>query len=638
MKRLLIIVAILLFSLSAGTVCAQKKTKPTFETMYRPVYGYLLDTLTHVPMRDVKVYVFDFAEDAVLGKEALAKSRNPMNLKLKGDVAETRTDETGRYMIPARSNGVLVFYLPETGSVLSEEIMGRSEVSMGRQKPERTMDHDITDLLGKDYRRSSGKSRPKDAEGVVLDMDFKAYIPQPGDRAKISRVAVERRLIDMETGEILSSTFPAVRDGKRLHKQRRKMIAKGDIADTLYAVADCFPFLSDTTSSVKVTDRVDTEMWKDRCFRLGYFVSMETDEEEKMLDTLYMMTNRVDKPLKYLEYDLDPYMWEVEETTEQRRAAVSRRLVLEGEFDGRVPEVLKDPSYVLRELHLKASVVQDRPYGECIALADSMLSEAMGDIRSAFGGKLNDNVRVTKISQVTNEVAGVEYRYVLSTGRQFSKNEYLTQFRRAKDDASLEELCRRAIEESTILEGEPWDYAANLLAAAHIRQARPDISILAPFTDQPERVEMLANQVLMYMLDGDFAGAASLAERLPDSYASLRELTMCRVGKVPADEESVRLLAESSQRNEVLMDMLSDKVDESTLEVLASMPEDDAFTWYLKARAHCIMNPDEFYADKYVVECLGKCFEIDEGMEAVAKFDSRISEYALKEVLGVFVL
>jgi hypothetical protein len=50
------------------------------------------------------------------------------------------------------------------------------------------------------------------------------------------------------------------------------------------------------------------------------------------------------------------------------------------------------------------------------------------------------------------------------------------------------------------------------------------------------------------------------------------------------------------------------------------------------------MHPDEFSADEYVVECLGKCFEIDEGMMSVAKFDSGINEYALKEVLGVFVL
>ena len=638
MKRLSIIVAILLFFLSAGTVCAQKKSKPTFETMYRPVYGYLLDTLTHAPMKDAKVYVFDFVEDAVLGKEALSKSRNPMNLKLKGDVAETRTDDTGRYMIPARSTGVLVFYLPESGTVLYEEIKGRSEVSVGRQREEQTRDYDITELLGKDYRRSSDKARRKDAEGVVLDMDFKAYIPQPGDRAKISRVVVERRLTDMETGEILVSTVPAVRDGKKFHKQRRKMVAKGDVVDTLYAVADRSPFLTDTTASVKVTDRVDTEMWKDKCFRLGYFVSMETDGEVKMLDTLYMMTNRVDKPLKFLEYDIDPYLWEVEETTEQRRAAVSRRLVLEGEFDGRVPEILKDSSYVLRELHLKASVVQDRPYDECISLADSMLAKAMGDIRSAFGDKVNDKVRVTKISQVAKETTGVEYRYVLSTGRQFSKNEYMAQFRRAKGDADLERMCRQAIEECVILEGVPWDYASNMLAAVHIRQGRPDISILAPFTDGSERMEMLANQVLMYMLNGDSAEAESLAERLPESYASLRELVRCKAGKVPADEESARLVAESSLRNRVVMDMVSDKVGESTLAVLGSMPEDDAFTWYLRARAHCMMNPDVFSADEYVVECLRKCFEIDGSMVSVAKFDSWINEYALKDVLGVFVL
>lgn len=670
MKRLSYIVSIFLFLAVSEALPAQKKARLTFETIYRPVYGYLIDSLTNVPFRNVTVYAFDSIDDARLGEDALKKSRNPMKIRLKGDVVEARTDESGRYMVPARSTGALVFHFSDRKEIVVKEIAGRSEISIGRQAAE--ADFDISELLGKDYRREPGRVRRSAPAGVVLDMDFKAYIPQPGEKGKESRVIVERRVTDMETGEILSSEIPVVRDGKTFHRLRRKMISRGEAEDALYDVAERHPVLSDSTTCIRVTDRMDTEPWKDRCFRLGYFVSMEHDGETKALDTLYMMTNRVDKPLKYLEYEFDPYGWEPEETTEQRRA-VTRRLVLEGEYDGRVPEVLKDSSYVLRELHVKAVAAQDRPYDQCIALADSMVSETMGQLREAFAGKLNADVRITKTSQVSPDSAyrnNVSYRYIFSTGRQFSRNDYLLQIRRAKDDARIERLCRQAMEERMILEGASWDYAANVLASLYMRQGRTDASVLAPFVDRRllecdvdiedpvtfepavmNRREIVANQVLMLMRMREFQEASSLAEMLPEDYAVLRQVAFCMAGTEPSDESSRNLVKASSPRNSVLVDMFADKVTEEALGLLDSMPQDEAMTWFLRARALCIMHDNESWSMQdavqeetgrtvyaYVTDCLRKCFEFDPSFIQRAKSDSEINEYALKEVLGVYVL
>lgn len=672
MKRLLSCIFIFLLSLPVFTVDAQKKAKLSFETIYRPVYGYIIDSLTNIPFQNVTVYAFDSIDDARLGEDALMKSRNPMKIKLKGDVVETRTDESGRYMVPARSTGALIFHLKERQEIIVEEIAGRSEISRGRRVDKSVPEYDISELLGKDYRREPGKLRRRGPEGVVLDMDFKAYIPQPGDKAKESRVWVERRIVDMETGEVLSSAVPAARDGKTFHRQRRKLIAKDEIRDSLYDVADESPVLTDTTSSIRVIDHMDTEPWKDRPFRLGYYVSIESADGIKPLDTLYMMTNRVNSPLKYLEYEFDPYGWEPEETTEQRRA-VTRRLVLEGEYDGQVPGVLQDSSYVLKELHVKAVVAQDRPYDQCIALADSMVAGVMDELRVAFAGKLNDNVRITKTSQVSSDPSygsNVSYRYVFSTGRQFSRNDYMLQIKRAKDEARIERLCRQAMEERRILEGVSWDYAANVLAALYIRQGRHDASLLEPFIDTElgdcdvpaedpvtfeatvlNRSEIVANQVIMLMCMQDFESAASLAEMLPGKYESLREVASCKAGKHPSDDSSRNLLRKSSARNAVLMDMLGDKVSEETVGVLDGMPQEEAMTWFLRARTYCMMHGNESWEMQnamlessgktvydHVLDCLKKCFEADSAMISAAKFDSEINEYALKEVLGVFVL
>ena len=165
------------------------------------------------------------------------------------------------------------------------------------------------------------------------------------------------------------------------------------------------------------------------------------------------------------------------------------------------------------------------------------------------------------------------------------------------------------------------------------------------------RREIVANQVLMLMRSGEFAEASSLAEILPDEYACLREVARCKAGIMPSDGKSGDLLRKSSLRNAVLMDMKTDKVSASTLEMLEDMPQDEAMTWFLRARACCMMHGNEAWemqnADfagsgqtvyAYVMDCLRKCFYLDQTMIPAAKFDSEINEFALKEVLGIYVL
>ena len=73
MKRLLSITLISILSLQALTLDAQKKSNFSFEAIYRPVFGYLIDTLTNEPYRNAYVYAFDSIDDARLGEEAWKK-------------------------------------------------------------------------------------------------------------------------------------------------------------------------------------------------------------------------------------------------------------------------------------------------------------------------------------------------------------------------------------------------------------------------------------------------------------------------------------------------------------------------------------------------------------------------------------
>ena len=80
------------------------------------------------------------------------------------------------------------------------------------------------------------------------------------------------------------------------------------------------------------------------------------------------------------------------------------------------------------------------------------------------------------------------------------------------------------------------------------------------------------------------------------------------------------------------------------------MPEDDAMRWYLKARTLCQLCENSVgmmksRADAHgtliydvVKNSLKKCFELDQELVRTAVLDSGINEFALKEVLGVYVL
>lgn len=660
MKRLITLTYILILLFSADSISAQRRGKLTFENIYRPIYGYVLDSLTNEPCQNVVVYAFDSLEEAMLGKDALAAGKNPLKLRLKGDVVETNADETGRYMLPVRNQGALLFYLKDKKLVIIEEVAGRSHVSIGKKEEED--DFDLSRYLDPDYQAVPLKYTRKVPVGLDLDMRFNGYIHVLGKAAAESRVKIERRIVDMETGDVVSVAVPVVRDGKTFHRQRRKEISKGLVEDSLFSVAKKFPDLNDSTYRIPVHDPVNTEEWKNRWFKLAYVVRLEDISGSVTdLDTLYMFTNRVSKPLRYLETDFGPYMVAPEEYEEAVGGlAVKRKLELKGEFDGTVPQTLKDSAYLLTELHLKASVNSEDTYEGNIAVADSLVSEAMKILRKEFDGKFEKDTRVLMVSEIAPDTASrnkVEYRYVFRTDRRFSRNEYVALFDKAENDDSLEVLCRRAIEESIILEKQSWDYAANMLSAVLVRKGEPDVELLKPLIDTTlrecdmpyddpvlyrpvvrNRRETVANQVIMLMMSERYEEAAELAEILPEMYSFLRELSWCKAGNNPDGPRAVKLISGSSLRNRVVMDMYRWEVDESTMAAFDQMRQDDAMTWYLKACCICIMAGNDLSKMGEAYECLEKCFALDESMKESAIMEADINESVLRDVLKVPVL
>ena len=99
------------------------------------------------------------------------------------------------------------------------------------------------------------------------------------------------------------------------------------------------------------------------------------------------------------------------------------------------------------------------------------------------------------------------------------------------------------------------------------------------------------------------------------------------------------------------MDVYGGKVSEQTLKVLASMPQEDARAWYMKACCLSLMHENDALKMKAaksafgegtvfdeVMRCLEECFALRPDLVRVAALDSDINEEALKEVLKVWVL
>ena len=657
MSRLFQIFSFLIFAVLSLSGFAQTKGFDP-EKLYRPVYGYVIDTCSNLPLSGVLVYGFDSAYDAEVGKEALKKSLNPLKVKIKGEVVETRTDATGRYMLPALSKGAIVFWFKDSKTAVVKEIAGRNEVSLGKKEKRWSVSDLDLDKYAVTEDLAPKKLRPEPV-GVELTMDFNCYIPYLGDKAGDSRIKVERRVIDLETGELLACHVSVARDGRQYHRKSKSLTDKKVINDTLLSLAEQQEPLSEKTSSVKVSEKFSTEPWKDRCFRIGYFVIHENGSDVRHLDTLYMLTNRIGRPLKYLEYRYEPYTMIYTPTDEYMGRQFARRLVVEGEYNRYMPEVLQDADYVLNEMHVKAEVSSRSSYQENIAKADSLTKVVLDDMKSMFLAKLTDDVRMTRTSSSSDESSSdkVTYRLIFKTSKRFSENHYAGLFAAAQED-ELDSLCRRSIEESILLEGTSWDYAANLLASSQIRRGVADPELLAPFVDldsegvlhMKNRKEIVANQVMILLMNRRYDEAAELSALLPEKYAFLRELAKCKAGTGPESEAAVEILGRTSHRNKVVMDLYTGEIDDDTFASLEELPADDPYRWYLKAVCLCVLYGNDM-ADMTtccrsesctvydeVKACLAESFRLDLSLKESAVLDGDINEYALKDVLGVFVL
>ena len=245
----------------------------------------------------------------------------------------------------------------------------------------------------------------------------------------------------------------------------------------------------------------------------------------------------------------------------------------------------------------------------------------------------------------------------------YTRYEYWKLFQLITDEKELEALYRRAYEES-LEQKHPWALAGNNLAASYLERDTVDTSILEPLIDLSihstdysrmnadgsrteivNRLEVVTNQLCMYIKKGDFEHASVLVKILPEDskFDLLKAYTWAlggyfQGGTTPEEKERAHKTFEtikaSSPQNEVVMYMaLDNRAGNAAAKAsLAKLPQDSALTWYFKATLSAREGEIEFMN---TVIALSECFKRDKSFVATAQKDGEFNEDIIQAAMDM---
>lgn len=245
----------------------------------------------------------------------------------------------------------------------------------------------------------------------------------------------------------------------------------------------------------------------------------------------------------------------------------------------------------------------------------------------------------------------------------YTRYEYWKLFQLITDEKELEALYRRAYEES-LEQKHPWALAGNNLAASYLERDTVDTSILEPLIDLSihstdysrmnadgsrteivNRLEVVTNQLCMYIKKGDFEHASVLVKILPEDskFDLLKAYTWAlggyfQGGTTPEEKERAHKTFEtikaSSPQDEVVMYMaLDNRAGNAAAKAsLAKLPQDSALTWYFKATLSAREGEIEFMN---TVIALSECFKRDKSFVATAQNDGEFNEDIIQAAMDM---
>lgn len=247
----------------------------------------------------------------------------------------------------------------------------------------------------------------------------------------------------------------------------------------------------------------------------------------------------------------------------------------------------------------------------------------------------------------------------------YTRYEYWKLMQLLKNDQEKEAVARKAYEESLRM-NHPWTLAGNTLAKLYLEKGVTDTQILEPLIDRTlftvnyekknidtgrteivNPVEVVVNQLCMYIKAGDFENASVMAKLIPADY---KEFDLVKAyawamggyfhgGNTPEEtqraERTFQTICRSSVQNEAVMNLALEtpQGDARAEKVLEQMPEENPVTWYLKAIV-AARKGDAGLTDAALH--LVKCFNLDKKMIVSAQNDGEFTKDMVETALDIY--
>lgn len=406
----ILILALQLFALPLG---AQEMKRVT---------GHIVDKTTGKPidLKQVSVSVYGF--NTVAQAEDVKKQMDGDENTFVAPDAQAFPDDNGYYEITIPETGALIFKADMKPAVL-EKVNYRLEINVKIEMGNYIRTSTITAV-----RDQVGVLDPQgDIEGNWLKARSTIALPENSGKTN-ARMIVQPILIDGVTKDTLRYLKPTVMDGQEYRvTQLRRMNYNAD-NDPLNR------WLSpDTlTSAAQIVNWADTIYLENpsKNYQVKGIIQLEDYNLPYFKKEYFLASSRLRRPLRFLEYSMEPYMLDPEQyreraKREKRNTAgnmslnfmVGKAQLAADDEEGRrqidsVKSVLLDIIHgegsQLKEFHITGTASPDGPYAGNMNLAKKRMEYALNQIVSVLPKNVRDRVYMTTTTTVAPWTAVAE--------------------------------------------------------------------------------------------------------------------------------------------------------------------------------------------------------------------------------------
>lgn len=406
----ILLLALQLFALPLG---AQEMKRVT---------GHIVDKTTGKPidLKQVSVSVYGF--NTVAQAEDVKKQMDGDENTFVAPDAQAFPDDNGYYEITIPEIGALIFKADMKPAVL-EKVNYRLEINVKIEMGNYIRTSTITAV-----RDQVGVLDPQgDIEGNWLKARSTIALPENSGKTN-ARMIVQPILIDGVTKDTLRYLKPTVMDGQEYRvTQLRRMNYNAD-NDPLNR------WLSpDTlTSAAQIVNWADTIYLENpgKNYQVKGIIQLEDYNLPYFKKEYFLASSRLRRPLRFLEYSMEPYMLDPEQyreraKREKRNTAgnmslnfmVGKAQLAADDEEGRrqidsVKSVLLDIIHgegsQLKEFHITGTASPDGPYAGNMNLAKKRMEYALNQIVSVLPKNVRDRVYMTTTATVAPWTAVAE--------------------------------------------------------------------------------------------------------------------------------------------------------------------------------------------------------------------------------------